>query len=370
MQQNFSQIPNELKAKKQWVLWRLEEREPGKTTKLPYQPSGYMADVANPSTWNSFETVIAAYGRGGFSGIGFMFNNDYVAIDFDHVAIDGIIEPEFQIWVERFNSYTEFSQSGNGLHIIVKGTIPGEKRRKGNIEMYSEKRYFALTGNILGNHIDIKDAQKEIDELYMTYLEQPEISSLSVCSNVLGNPGNWEEIKALLERSKNAGKFFQLWSGNISAYKSQSEAELALCSMIAFYTQDIGQIESIVAMSGLNRDKWSVEDYRKRTIAQAIQGLLGRYEWRKKIMTTNIISLDEKLSKRLVKKEIEIVFIGVLAMREKAYQISLNAKQIGLDGVVSVWVPKSAILNYDEEKSSFLLPEWLVKSFPKDAKKI
>ena len=386
----YETIPNELKAIAQWSLWKAETRPNGKINKPPCDSRGYyLKDWCNPENLLKFDDAVslASSNPGIISGIGFVFtaNLGLVGIDFDSVIENGEILSEYGEWIGTLRSYTEISYSGTGVHIIVKGALPGKSNRIENVEMYTEKRFFVFTGNTF-RFSEIVENQSAIELLYRMKIQkiqkeqreeiktQKKKNSLSLCSNVLGNPGNWEEIRELIERSKIAGKFFQLWNGNISGYSSQSEADLALCSMLAFYTQDAAQIESIFSMSGLNRDKWSVENYRKRTITQAINGLLGKYDWSKKTMTTNIISLDEKLSKRLVKKEekkeIEIVFIGVLAISEKAYQISLDAKQIGLDGVVSVWVPKSAILNYDEEKSSFLLPEWLVKSFPKDAKKI
>ncbi len=82
-------------------------------------------------------------------------------------------------------------------------------------------------------------------------------------------------VLALIEKAKNAkdgAKFTALWNGNISGYKSQSEADLALCCLLAFWTGgDRSRIDSLFRQSGLCRDKWKDrEDYREKTINAAL----------------------------------------------------------------------------------------------------
>jgi len=76
----------------------------------------------------------------------------------------------------------------------------------------------------------------------------------------------------LLTRAHSDDKFSRLWSGDISGYTSQSEADAALCEKLAFYTgKDAAAIDSAFRASGLMRDKWDREDYRQRTIKRAIE---------------------------------------------------------------------------------------------------
>jgi putative DNA primase/helicase len=49
--------------------------------------------------------------------------------------------------VEAFGGYAEVSQSGTGVHIIVRGKAPNKKR--GKAEAYSSERFFAMTGRVL-----------------------------------------------------------------------------------------------------------------------------------------------------------------------------------------------------------------------------
>src|SRR5262249_52334796 len=74
-------------------------------------------------------------------------------------------------------------------------------------------------------------------------------------------------------RARNGAKFHALWTGDTSGYKSQSEADLALCNLLAFYCgPDPDRIDSLFCQSGLFRSKWQRDDYRQRTITLALQG--------------------------------------------------------------------------------------------------
>lgn len=142
-------IPDELKALDQWVGWN--------STKFPVNVRiGNKAEVDNPNTWSPFEVVRKAVEGGKYKGAGFVLTEDdpYVIIDLDHV-IDletGEILPWAQTIIDQMDSYTEISQSGTGIHIIIKGKKPGNKCKHGDVEIYDCKRYFALTGNLWGRH--------------------------------------------------------------------------------------------------------------------------------------------------------------------------------------------------------------------------
>lgn len=172
--QNQKNLPSLLKEKKQWVLWKLEEKKNNKKTKVPYQINGYGAKSNDSSTWASYDEVskILENDNGIYSGIGFMFNDDVIGIDFDHIVQDGVIQPEFREWVEKFGSYAELSQSGTGIHILTLGKIPGEKRRKEPVEIYTKERFFVMTGNLIDEKFrDIKENQPVLEELYKEYFE-------------------------------------------------------------------------------------------------------------------------------------------------------------------------------------------------------
>lgn len=70
--------------------------------------------------------------------------------------LDGCVDPEtgeIALWasqiIEGLDSYTELSPSGTGVHIVSRGKIPGSGRR-GSVEMYSQERFFTVTGHLIG----------------------------------------------------------------------------------------------------------------------------------------------------------------------------------------------------------------------------
>jgi len=87
------------------------------------------------------------------------------------------------------------------------------------------------------------------------------------------------EILDLCRRAANSAKFDALYRGSADAYQGdESAADAALCSLLAFYTQDAGQIDRIFSGSALCRDKWRERaDYRQRTISLALSGLRETY---------------------------------------------------------------------------------------------
>ncbi len=143
-------IPNELRRRPQWVVWKLEERD-GEPTKMPYIAGGVgKADTTDLMTWRTFEQAVTALERGRYNGIGFVFcsGDHYTGIDLDKCRDPetGEIEEWASEIVASFGKgvYAEVSQSGTGVHIIVRGKAPNKKR--GQVEAYSIERFFAMTG--------------------------------------------------------------------------------------------------------------------------------------------------------------------------------------------------------------------------------
>jgi putative DNA primase/helicase len=141
-------IPEELKVRPQWVVWKAVGDKPDK---VPYSArSGRRASSTDLLTWSAFQEALEAYDIGGYAGLGFVFSSadPYTGIDLDNcVDADG----EIALWaleiVRYFDSYTELSTTGGGLHIIVRGDV--SNRRKGEVEVYSSKRFFTVTGHVV-----------------------------------------------------------------------------------------------------------------------------------------------------------------------------------------------------------------------------
>lgn len=153
LQVRSEEIPEELKARPQWVVWKLEMRDSNLTKVLYNSDTGRRASVTDLMTWSAFEVTLKTYEAGGYDGIGFVFcsGDPYVGVD-----LDGCVDPEtgeIALWasqiIEGLDSYTELSPSGTGVHIISRGKIPGSGRR-GSVEMYSQDRFFTVTGHLIG----------------------------------------------------------------------------------------------------------------------------------------------------------------------------------------------------------------------------
>lgn len=281
----FDNIPEEMRQLDRWVCWKMEERD-GKPTKVPVNPStGGQAMSNNPSTWGTFRQAVDSVVKHNCRGIGFMFNGDgLLGVDLDHGR-----DPEtgeLQDWakdiIQELDSYTEISQSGNGIHILCYGKLPSKRRRKGNVEMYETGRYFVMTGNILDDaHTDIEERTEQLAAVHAKYLVCKEQKKSSTRAAAPANLSPWEIIDKA-GSAKNGGKFRQLMGGDISGYNSQSEADLALCNIIAFYTQDPTTVDAVYRQSKLMREKWDEQrgedgTYGQITINRAIQDATAQY---------------------------------------------------------------------------------------------
>jgi primase-polymerase (primpol)-like protein len=146
-------IPEELRQRPQWVVWKLETRTgEDERTKVPYIAGGVgKASTTDLLTWRTFEEAVRALKTGRYSGVGFVFSS---GDPFAGVDLDDCRDPEsgkLEAWaeeaVEQFAGYAEASQSGTGVHIIIRGKAPNKKR--GKAEAYSSERFFAMTGRVL-----------------------------------------------------------------------------------------------------------------------------------------------------------------------------------------------------------------------------
>ena len=209
----------------------------------------------NPSTWSDYETAVKAVEKYGFDGVGFEFAPPYFGVDLDKCLDDTDFVDEF---VEGLQSYNEISKSGNGIHIICKGKLPDGNRRRGKVEMYSEGRYFIMTGNPYNErYADIVDCTERIKVLHSKYL--PDLTPATIKDNQIVRLELADTDVIDKARACKTGRVFQLlydgaWQG---LFNSQSEADLALCGQLAFWCQkDEVQIDRIFRSSGLMRPKW------------------------------------------------------------------------------------------------------------------
>ena len=286
-------IPQQLKALCQWGCYELEEVS-GQRTKVPYNPStNQRASSTDPQSWVSFGTAQAAYSDLElYDGICFFLTeeSDLVLIDLDNsISDDGSIIPWAMGIVKQFASYTEISQSGKGLHILITGSKPGNRcntaKYPHKVEIYDHARQCCLTGNVLEGRSTIESRQEQLNELYgaifVRELEQRQ-NPATVPYPAYSRLSDETVIAAMLGSAK-ADEIEALLGGDISAYGGDdSAADLALCNHLAFFTgKDMTQMDRIFRKSKLLRPKWDErrgqQTYGKLTIEKACDGTSDTY---------------------------------------------------------------------------------------------
>jgi primase-polymerase (primpol)-like protein len=276
---------DELAQRCQWVPWQYETRS-GRPTKVPYSPRTWeRANVNDRSQWTGYEEARRFQLENAMAGVGFVFCGDdpFTGVDLDRCRDPetGQLESSAERIIRLLDSYAEVSPSGTGVKTWVRATFRGDRHRTGNIEMYDHSRYFTVTGQHLpGTPTTIEDRQTQLDDLYRglfgsrepqsstatrSDLPEPTLGSLTAKALVMVELDDEEVLRKAME-AKNGHKFSDLWHGQWQScgyYKSHSEADLALCAMLAYWTNgNERQMDRLFRRSGLMRPKW--DEFRGR----------------------------------------------------------------------------------------------------------
>lgn len=284
----YEHVPNELKLFNNWVCWKFETEANGRISKKPINPvTGGYAMSNNSKTWSSYDTALKSSKK--FDGIGFMFSESpFFGIDLDNMNGDiedyraGDTDNVIAEFIHTLQSYAEYSVSGNGIHVIGKGKLPEGGRRKGSFEFYEEGRFFTVTGNLASDFTDVIDCTDTVKALHEKYIGG--IVPTTGISITLPLNLSESEIIKLAEGSKQGTSFSALYNGQWdSLYTSRSEADMAFCNMLAFWTgKDEQQMDKIFRGSGLMREKWdrrqSKSTYGAITLRKAIRTCQNVYE--------------------------------------------------------------------------------------------
>lgn len=284
-------IPAELKALPHWVCWRAEPNGE-RIEKIPVRAAtGNNASTTDPQAWTDYTSAAMAASTQEGLGIGFVFHPEagIVGVDLDKCRNPetGHLEPWAEEIVRDLNSYAEVSPSRTGVHIFVRATLPPGKRKKGKVEAYGHGRFFTVTGaHVDGTPCTIEDRAGELAAFHAHYLADPQAEVACQPTNRHVSPVlSDDDILAKCRTARNAAKFEALWRGDITGYASHSEADLALMSLLSFYTQDESQLDQLYRQSGLRREKWDERHgertYGALTIAKALANVRETYSPRR-----------------------------------------------------------------------------------------
>ena len=286
----YDGVPPDLRASACFCLWGYRHRN-GKQTKVPYSPAtGAKARANDQSTFGGFEDAVRALGRRPqeYDGLGVGLFGDLVGVDIDHCINDsGELSSVAKDIIDSLNSYTEISPSGRGVHVLCRA--PGlsygtadyyTKNSRLGVEIYAAgrtNRYLTLTGDVLRS-CGAQERTAELKSVLDRYMRrggtQPPTHAESTHeeAQVLDDA---EVIDRMLSSAKGES-IARLWAGELDGYSSQSEADLALCNHLAFWTgKNAEQIDRLFRQSGLMRGKWdrpqSGSTYGAITIERAVR---------------------------------------------------------------------------------------------------
>ena len=329
---SYDNIPQEMKKVDRWVCWRKERRK-DKFNNVPKMINGKPASHSDSKTWSSFNQANSARKMQKFNGVSFALGDSWIGFDFDNVydkktkKWHGPSKKIIDLLTEN-GAYTEFSPSGSGVHAILwaedlldddefielKSIISiaktGFKKEWKDdsgaaIEFYHTNRILTTTGKKVfdcdpdfsnGHHTDaIKEACKTIikDFGLKKREKREEIVELNLEDH---------KVLDLGRNASNGAKFIDLYSGNWQQYyKTQSSADMALLSLLAFYSgRNFSQMKRLFEQSELYREpEQKGDDYLDKSIQNAIDFTDKVYKPQKEIE----IKSDVKTKKRVENME-------------------------------------------------------------------
>ncbi len=288
----------ELKNMKIWFLWNFKKGRNGNPTKVPLSAKAGATGTNDTyrSTWVTYDEAVDAMHNLNAEGIGFKVPDGYFFLDIDHMDLS---DPFVQTILNRFNSYTEYSQSGNGIHIYGKidiSKIPTYTDEKGklrldkpfymknphnNTELYIggiTNRFACFTEDSITD-VPLNDCTQAVLTTLDKDMRRKKKKNYSATRD---GDADIAFIIVALRKQKNGQKFEMLFDrGDISEYgDDDSAADCALCALIAFRTgNDPELIDAIFRQSALMRDKWERDDYREMTIDAAIEACDGVFHF-------------------------------------------------------------------------------------------
>ena len=274
---DYDNIPDELRERPRWVLWRYEERG-DKQTKVPYRVDApkSRASSTNPETWAKLDDALEVIeADNSISGIGFMLGRDLddtqciVGLDFDHcIDSDGVLDEHVAHAVEVLDSYTEVSPSGTGLHTLCFGDEI-KALKTAECEIYSAGRFFTVTGNRLGNRETLHYRAKEIAAIHDMFNPKANEDISLVVDNVLDFQGKDNKLITEFIADQSCK---ELWD-KVRVLASQSQYDLAVATKCYIRGFTANQAQRLIYLHRLkhneNPQKAERRDYIQMTLEKA-----------------------------------------------------------------------------------------------------
>ncbi|NHX41412.1 MULTISPECIES: hypothetical protein [Haloarcula] len=324
-------IPESLRERELFIVYRIETDEDGEESKVPYAPNMqfYKTDPTTEEGAVTFEEAMDVVQKSkrpnspSYDGIGLVCSDENRLAGFDlddcvDLESGSIAEFALQIVWTLPGGFVELSPSGTGLHIyfFTDGLVDGcaNKVPVGDgmdLELYEEDRYLTVTGRTLkGFSTEITECGPEAREIQKKWMESGEDEDSSGSSSSGGRRKNtstkklnWDpgqsspeakkpmtdEDRELIETACEADdEFAKLWNDDGHGCSDASVADFKLASKLAYWTaenigkyyqSDIDAMERMIRASHLSRRKFDKDSgdycYIRLTCAKAIQASDG-----------------------------------------------------------------------------------------------
>lgn len=255
-----------------YLPWRSVPRPNGGIGKCPLQVRGhklYPVQATAETAWLALDEALGWARRGQADGVGLCLPPGMIALDIDGVCRNGILEVWARELIERADSYTEWSPSGTGVHILGKHTaerLPGRLPADPRVEILTAGRYITVTGCALSPGV-LSDLSHIVAASQENFL--PASTALP--------PTDPAELIERISAGRNGERFLRLYrDGDTSDYASWSEADLALCKILAWWCGgNVQLMDRIFRASALHRAKWdgrvsTAQTYGERTLLKAL----------------------------------------------------------------------------------------------------
>ena len=311
-------IPLELQQLTQWTVWKEIDNGDEKPKKLPIGKSDH------PTTWISFDSAIWKYKQteSDYAGLMFALAEPYIGIDLDHcrcketglILDDWLPEsrkkmeeairkkkklpdeapvalPTPKQIIEQFSeTFQDISPSDTGVKIICRGMKNFKECRLGDIEIYSHKRFWTITGR--GNQKQVTDQQQGIDWLHEALFAKPERSKETAEKiPTIGRNGDGatipdldipENLQTIIEVGKIVSpKFEALYFTPPQPNEDQSAVDQSLISILAWLCGGkVTLIKELLFQSARKRDKWEThKTYLDISINRALEHCTEFFDW-------------------------------------------------------------------------------------------
>lgn len=279
---NYDRIPEPYSSEERWVVWKRKGDE-----KPPYiaelSPGGfvkYKASNKNPEDWRSLDDAVDLVARKKADGVGTPVIEGHIFIDLDKCVSDGVVEQWAQDIIGELDSYTEISQSGTGVHVLIKGKKPTGRSRKGNVEIYDHDRFIYFTGDVIDDHetIEERDVDWLCEQTFGSTENEPEpieVGELILDPNA-APPA--DKLDVLLKDRD----FARTWKHKRDDLPSLSEYDLSLTGFAYRAGWTDQQIANLIIAS---RRQYGTHDELKKALRQDyIKRTLGRIKTRSGVL--------------------------------------------------------------------------------------